>query len=89
MDTDALRLHAHSALSVMREAQAAAIELAGLARRLDRARGELIDARARRRAVELLRERRLEEWRLGEERREVALLDDLASTSAVRKELMT
>ncbi len=86
VDTDALRLHAHAAVGVMREAQTAAIELAGLARRIDLARQELIAARAQRRAVELLRERRFEEWRLEEERREISVLDDLASTSALRKE---
>ena len=89
VDTDALRLHAHAAVSVMREAQTAAIELAGLAQRLTRAREELVAAQARRRAVELLRERRFEEWRLAEERRENSVLDDLASTAAKRKEPVT
>lgn len=89
VDTDALRLHAHAALGVIREAQVAAIKLAGLTKRLGRARGELMVAQARRRAVELLREHRLEEWRLEQERREVAVLDDLACASAARKESMT
>ena len=87
VDTDALRLHAHAALGLMREAQTAAVELAGLARREERARGFLVAAQSRRRAVELLRERRLAEWRRKQERREVAELDDLVSVSAHRKEI--
>ena len=87
VDTDALRLHAHAALGLMREAQTAAVELAGLARREERARGSLVAAQSRRRAVELLRERRLAEWRQEQERREVAELDDLVSVAAHRKEI--
>ena len=89
VDTDALRLHAHAALGLMRDAQTSAVELAGLAQREERARGVLVAAQARRRAVELLRERRLAEWRRGQERREVAELDDLASVTNHRKETTT
>ncbi|MCH2145830.1 MAG: flagellar export protein FliJ [Phycisphaerales bacterium] len=86
IDTDALRTHAHGVLGVMRDAQVAAIELAGLARRQGRAHAELIAAQAKRRAVELIRERRLSEWRIEQERREVAELDDLVCRGAGRKE---
>jgi flagellar FliJ protein len=86
VDTDALRTHAHGVLGVMREAQTAAIELAGLARRQEKARAELVSAQGRRRAVELIRERRLSEWKVEQERREVADLDDLVSCAAGRKE---
>ena len=89
VDTDQLRMHAHCALGVLKEAHAAAIELAGLEKRIERVRVELVAARTRRRAVELLRERRHLEWRRGEERREVAVLDDLACTAGSRKELIS
>ena len=87
IDTAELRLHAHAAIGVMREAQTAAIELAGLVKRQTDAREELVTAQAQRRAVELIRERRLSEWRVEQERREVADLDDLVSLSAARKEI--
>ena len=86
VDTRALRMQSHAALGLMREAQAAAIALAGLGKRIQGARAELDAARSRRRAVELLRERRFEEWKLQEDRREVAALDDLAISSAFRRE---
>ena len=86
VDSRALRMHAHAALGLMREAQAAAIALAGLGKRIQVARIELDTARGRRRSVEILRERRHEEWKLQEERREVAALDDLAISAAFRKE---
>ena len=87
VDTTALRLHSHAALGLMKEAQAAAIALAGLGRRIQVAARELEVARGRRRAVESLRERRHREWKLLQERREVAALDELATISAHRRDL--
>ena len=86
VDPRALRMQSHAALGLMREAQAAAIALAGLGKRIQGARSALDTARSRRRAVEILRERRYEEWKLQEERREVAALDDLAITAAFRRD---
>ena len=86
VDARALRMQSHAALGLMREAQAAAIALAGLGKRIQGARTKLDNARSRRRAVEILRERRYEEWKLQEERREVATLDDLAISAAFRRE---
>jgi flagellar FliJ protein len=88
IDIDALRMHAYCALSVMREAQSAAIELAGLGKRMEDVREQLVAARTKRRAVELLRERRHIEWLRKQERREVTVLDDLACSACARKELM-
>ncbi len=87
VDTAELRLHAHAAIGVMRKAQTAAIELAGLVKRQTLAREGLVTAQARRRAVELIRERRLAGWRRGQDRREVADLDDLVCRSARRTEI--
>ena len=86
VDAMAMRLQSHAALGLMREAQAAAIALAGLSKRIATARSELDVARGRRRAVEVLRERRLEEWKLQEERREVAVIDELATCAAFRRD---
>ena len=86
VDALALRLQSHAALGLMREAQAAASALAGLAKRSETSRSELDIARSRRRAVEVLRERRYEEWKLQQERREVADQDELATFSAFRRD---
>jgi flagellar FliJ protein len=86
VDALALRLQSHAALGLLREAQAAAIALAGLAKRIAASRSELDVARSRRRAVEVLRDRRYEEWKLQQERREVADLDELATFSAFRRD---
>ncbi len=89
VDMNSLRMYAHSALGVMRSAQNAAIELAGLGKRIDQVREQLIAARKNRRTVELLRERRHMEWRREQERREVAVLDDLVSSAHAKKEFIT
>ncbi|MAJ47850.1 MAG: flagellar export protein FliJ [Planctomycetes bacterium TMED75] len=86
VDALALRLQSHAALGLMREAQAAAIALAGLAKRIETSRSKLDVARSRRRAVEVLRERRYEEWKLQQERREVSDQDELATFSAFRRD---
>jgi flagellar protein FliJ len=47
---------------------------------------DLLEATKRRKAVELLRERRFEQWRLDLERRETAAVDELAVMRYGRKE---
>lgn len=78
VDVRRLRLQTHAAFGVMRDAQGAAIALAGLARKIENARILHQAARAKRRAVEMLREKRHAEWLRQQDRREVALLDELA-----------
>ena len=78
VDVRRLRLQTHAAFGVMRDAQGAAIALAGLARKIENARILHQAARAKRRAVELLKEKRHAEWLREQDRREVALLDELA-----------
>jgi flagellar FliJ protein len=82
VDVRRLRLQTHAAFGVMRDAQGAAIALAGLARKIENARILHQEARAKRRAVELLKEKRHAEWMREQERREVALLDELAISSS-------
>lgn len=86
VDIDSLRGHAARALHAVREVQRLALELAGVHRRLERARAELAASAARRRALESLRERRRAEWRRDLERREDARLDELAVIRASRSE---
>ena len=84
IDVTGLRMHATASISLMRSAQRLALELAGLHRRLDKARAELIEASRRRRAIELLRERRHEQWNYAVDREESATLDELAVIAAAR-----
>jgi flagellar export protein FliJ len=86
LDMRALRLEAGSALHLVRKAQQVVLQLAGLGQRQDSARARLLEARKRRRALELLRERRFEQWRRALDRAEDARLDDLATNAAARKE---
>ena len=67
-------------------AQRVVLELAGVHKRLEGARADLLEAAKRRKAVELLRERRYEEWRLDLERRDAAETDERAVMRAGRKE---
>lgn len=81
-----LRAHASSTIQVMREAQRTVIELAGVHKRLDAARAQLIEAARDRRALELLRERRLAQWKAAISKAEDAALDELAVHAAARRE---
>lgn len=83
-----VRFQAGASLHLAAQAQRAALELAGVYGRLELARAELLKAATARKAVELLRERRLEEWRRDLARREAAAVDDLATTAHARA-LMT
>ena len=86
LDMRALRLEAGSALHLVRKAQQVVLQLAGLTNRLQTARGHLIEAMRRRRALELLREQRFEQWKSALNKAETAALDDLAVARAARKE---
>lgn len=81
---DDLRMHATSSMSVMKAAHRLVLELAGTHRRLEAARAELILATQRRRAVELLRERRFSDWKRDIEHAETRMMDDLAVNAAAR-----
>jgi len=84
VDAQTLRLHAMESIHLARTAQRLVIELAGAHRRLEAARAELIEATRRRRAVELLRERRFEQWNSAMQKAETAAIDELAVIAAAR-----
>ncbi len=81
---EALRAQANASLACMRDAQRLVLELAGVHRRLETARSALADAATRRRAIELVKERRFEAWRREQDRREQAALDELATNRGAR-----
>lgn len=74
---DRVRRQASSSLHAIVLVQRAAIELAGINKRIEAARAELLKASISRKAVETLRDRRYRAWKLEQDRREAAALDDL------------
>ncbi len=79
-----VRMHASASLRMVSEAERLAVSLAGLYRRIERARGELLEAARSRRAVELLKEHRFEEWKRDQDRREREAVDEIAVMRAAR-----
>ncbi|MAC18365.1 MAG: hypothetical protein CMJ23_01575 [Phycisphaerae bacterium] len=82
---DRLRASANASLAMMRDAQRSVLELAGIHRRLETARGTLKEASRDRRAIELVRERRFETWKSEIERREQSALDEIATIRGARR----
>ena len=85
VDGAALRMEAGSALSMQTRAHQAALRLGGVHRRLASARRALMEATRARRAIEVLRERRLAAWEAEEKRREGAMLDEIGTMGAGRR----
>lgn len=85
IDAHQLRLGAAATMQTMRKAQRIVLELAGVHRRLETARAQLIEATRHRRAVELLREKRLEEWKSRLDKQETDAIDELAIIAAARR----
>jgi len=79
-----VRLQAGASLMVMGKAQSAVLELAGVHKRLEAARVALFAAATSRKGVELLRERRFEQWKRELARKEASELDDVATMRAGR-----
>jgi flagellar export protein FliJ len=84
IETSNVRMQATASLAIMRDAERTVLELAGIHQRLEEARSRLREAAKRRRAIELLRERRVVEWRRNESRAEQLALDELAVIRAAR-----
>lgn len=74
---DEVRLQTSSALHLVAKAQRAAVELAGVHARLNEARGKLLKAAAARKAVEMLKDKRYQEWLADERKREAGALDEM------------
>ncbi len=84
VDTRPVRLQAGASLHAQARAQRLALQLAGVYRRLEGARAELLRAATSRRAVELLRERQFERWKREQDRREAGEVDEIATMTAGR-----
>jgi len=77
-DMRGVRFQIAAAGRLTASAQRAVLELAGLHKRLEAARVLLLDAARRRKAVELLKERRFEEWMRHQNKLEAEAMDELA-----------
>jgi flagellar export protein FliJ len=80
------KLQAAAAFTMDLRARQEVLRLAGLHKRLEAARSELLKATTARKAVDLLKERRWEAWRLEQSRVESAGVDEMAVMRAHRKE---
>ncbi len=85
IDFRGARLQANAALSNRFAAQRAVLELAGIHHLAERARAELVEAAARRKAVEMLRDRQREAFESEQRRRESVELDDIAVMRHARR----
>src|SRR5688572_19603202 len=72
-----VKLQANASLHLVARAQQSVLELAGLHRRIDAARLELLRATTDRKAVELLKAKRLQEWKDEIRRKGDAELDEM------------
>lgn len=86
VDLRGVRFQAGAAVVLRARTQQLVLQLAGLHKRLEKVREELRQAVAARKAVDLLRDRRFEEWRRELARREAMTLDELATMRGVRDE---
>ncbi|MHC4416013.1 MAG: flagellar export protein FliJ [Planctomycetota bacterium] len=86
IDMPALRLRANASLHLVRQARQVVLQLAGVHARLESARARLVEAAQRRRAIELLRDRRYAQWKAAQDKAETAALDELAVIACARKE---
>lgn len=75
-----VRLQANASLHLSLQAQRVALELAGAYKRVELARTHLLEATTARKAVEVLKDRRHQEWKHEQSRREFAQLDEVLST---------
>lgn len=81
---DFVRMHEYRLALLRREADAErALEDAAVA--LEQQRMRLVEARRRRRALELLREQKFREWRHAEEEREQQELDEIGMMNFIRR----
>ena len=78
VDLRGARMQAGASISLIAEAQRTVLRLAGVHKRLENVRGELLEATTRRRAVELLREKYHEAWLRDQRKQDAAVQDDMA-----------
>jgi flagellar biosynthesis chaperone FliJ len=80
IDLRGARQQASATLRSVARAQQAVLKLAGIHRRLDAARLELLKAATDRKAAELLREKQYRAWLAEQNRKDAAMVDEIAVT---------
>jgi hypothetical protein len=86
LDLRGVRFQAGASLRLVTLAQRAVLQLAGVHKRLDAGRLLLLQATTRRKGVEILKERRHEEWKYRQKKLEEAATDELSVVRASRGE---
>lgn len=84
LDLRGVRFQAGASLRLVTLAQRAVLQLAGVHKKIEVARAQLLQATMRRKGVEMLKQRRWEEWRENQKKLEEAVLDELAVVRAGR-----
>ena len=84
VDLRTVRLQAAASLHMQAGTQRLALNLAGVYQRLESARAELRAASTRRRAVELLKQKRHDQWKREITRKENLELDEIGTLRAAR-----
>ncbi len=84
VDLATVRQQAGAALGRVKRAQQLVLKLAGVHKRLDAARLELLLATTRRKAMETLKEKRLEAWNAERNRLEANAMDEITIMRAAR-----
>jgi len=79
VDTAAIRSQAAMSMQLDARTRRLVVILAEVYRRSEHARGELLHARTRSKAIERLRDRRYELWKREQRKRETAAIDDLTT----------
>lgn len=85
VDLHSVKMQAGASLRHSFDAQRAVLELAGVFRRLEEARGELVRVTARRRAVEMLRDQQREAFDRAQDKRETHELDEMSVLRHARR----
>lgn len=86
VDVQAVKMQAGASLRHNFDAQRAVLELAGVYRKLESARAELVRVSARRKAVEMLRDQQHEAYKQELDRRETHELDEISVMRHARDE---
>ncbi len=82
IDLRGVRFQTTAALKTRAHAQQLALQLAGVHKRIEVARRDLLEATTRRKAVETLKERRWEAWRDEQRRIDARAMDEIATMRA-------
>jgi flagellar export protein FliJ len=86
VDLSGARQQAAAAMKLTARAQQAVLKLAGIHRKLDAARLDLLKAATERKAAELLREKQYEEFKAEQRAKDAAIVDEIGTLKAARRE---